>query len=158
MPVIKPLSQDVTDVTYQFYLYNYAVKELNFPNIDSYNDETVNTLYRQATKDWYSNNPEYNGMFNVLRKKDLDNLKERYQKRLKQISSDDYVFDYPPKPKFVDTGNPRQDKINYKRRIKQWMENHPAYPQYIDTGDPKNDKETLRKARVAFYDKYIKED
>ncbi len=154
IPVVKPLSFEFSDITYQFYMYNYAVKELDFPDIDNYNKETVLREYREDTKNWYSANPEYNGLFKVLRKKDLDNLKSRYLKRLNEIKADNY----PPKPKFVDTGNPRQDEINYKKRMKQWSENHPDYPEYIDTGNPKIDKENYRKARLAFYDKYIKED
>lgn len=153
---MKPQIYEMGNPVYEFYMYNYAVKNLGFPNIDNYSDEEIIREYRQDTKNWYKNNHEYNGIFQVLRKEDLDNLIARYLKEFlsyKEI----LIKKYPPKPVFIDTGNPVQDEINYKNKLKEWSENHPDYPKYIDTGQPCADKERLRKARVAFYDKYIKE-
>ncbi len=125
---------------------NYCIDSLGFPVIDNNVSitESKQKFYREL-KIWFSSHKGYEAVLNI-------NNYEQYVKIQKLLKIDKY----PPKPVFVNTGNKKQDEINFKKAMKEWSENHPDYPQYVDTGNPKEDKERLRKAHLAFYDKYIK--
>ena len=120
-----------------------AIKELNYPNIDLSLDTFKYNNNDRLIEQWNKYNREYAENMGIFTFKDYLNVIEK---------------DYSQKPKFVNTGNPKQDEQNYKLRLNKWVENHPDYPQYLDTGNPSVDKEKLRKARLRFYNKYIKED
>ncbi len=134
------------DYETDFKTLRYCIDSLSFPEID-YKNEKANAKknFERDIKNWYNSHP---GFESVLKISDYDQYKEIFK-----IES---IKNYPPKPQFVDTGNPQQDEISYKNIIKKWTENHPDYPKYIDTGNFTEDKKRLRLARLAFYDKYIK--
>ena len=126
----------------------YCIDSLGFPIInlkDTSQDQKIKI--KRNLKYWYASHRGYESLIRVY-------SYDQYLPVYKKLA----ILTYPPKPKFADTGNPQQDEINFKKKMKEWSKDHPDYPKYTDTGHPKEDKERLRKARVAFYNKYIKED
>jgi hypothetical protein len=129
-------------------ILKYCIDSLGFPIIDLKDTSQKQKVeIKKELKNWYASHHELESFIRIY-------TYEQYFPVYKKLA----IKTYPPKPKFVDTGNPLQDEINYKKKMKEWSENHPDYPRYIDTGHPKEDKERFRKARVAFYNKYIKEE
>lgn len=118
--------------------YEFPVQKLEQPNLSP---EEKNSLIRQ----WNKENPDQAVRLKI-------NTIEDYQK----IVFENQLYNYPPKPVFVDTGDARQDELNHKMALKAWSEAHPDYPKYMDTGDPEKDKNAFRLAKLEFYDKYLK--
>ncbi len=126
--------------------------------IDTGNSEMDNLVFRKSVLDYATEYSLYPTLENSIRpNKDI----ERWNKENPEISKDlkiknyqDYkdllLATYPPIPEKINTGDARADELTNKSNLKFWMEHHPDYPPYSD------DMEALRKARLAFYDKYIK--
>jgi len=142
-----------------------TVRKIKYPEyIDTGNPKYDNLMFKKAvlsfvTKDRLFPNLEISANPNA----DL----ERWNKDNLDVAGDleigtyaDYlslkkelkIIDYPLIPEKVSTGNAKADEMVNKQNLKEWMEHHPDYPPYTE------DVEVLRKARLAFYNKYIKED
>ncbi len=141
-------SQDLSPFTREVNpkIIQYCIDSLNFPEINiNIIEEEAKSQFEMELKNWHSQNPGYENLF-----KDLDF--NQYKAILKTIA----INNYPPKPQFIDTGNTRQDEIDYKNKLRKWAESHPDYPKYTGVKNDDKNKESLRKARLSFYDKYIK--
>jgi len=138
-----------SDIANKKELLNYFVKNNLYPiNIIEDNDISDSEKNR-AIEQWNKDNFSISKELNINSYKEYIELKEKFNSK---------IYTYPPKPKFVDTGNPSADELNFKASIKIWSENHPAYPQRIDTGNQTEDDKVLRKAYLDFYQTYIKEE
>ena len=132
-------------LNYQAKLTVYFSENYAYP-IQQLEGETLTASQKtKLIKHWNKDNIDISEVLNIKTYQEYKDF--RYASK---------VLNYPAIPSAVSTGDLSQDEADNKAALKEWMGDHPDYPKYIDMGNPEQDKKTFRLAKLAFYDKYIK--
>jgi len=118
---------------FQKAVLNFAINYRDYPTLENTNNPN------RYLEQWNKENPVIAKDLKVFTYADYLSLKKKID-----------ILDYPPFPQKINTGDEESDELVNKNKLKEWMERHPDYPPYTE------DMEALRKARLVFYDQYVK--
>ncbi|MBN2668439.1 MAG: hypothetical protein JXR60_04340 [Bacteroidales bacterium] len=140
-------NQVFDDLKFRSEVYHYLVQYKNYPDEFLFSEDIEDYQKTRLIKEWNKSNPNFAEDLKVF-------TYQEWKLFIDQIKNP--ILEYPSKPK-KPKAESEADAKAYKMALEKWAVNHPNYPRIINTGNPKEDAVANRKARIAFYETYIKE-